>query len=260
MRTPTIIPLLLLAFTMNAQVQVDKPVVLTGAQPADRRVEGIPAPTSDDQAMNAEGLQLAAYAYAEITGQPDLWSVQVQPVPDSLPAGSLLLLKAAFTNTGPVELSINGGPLAPVTKNGVAPLDSADVLAGEVVVLVHDGQRFQLTGPASRAPRNCPPGTVTVNGQYCMELQKRALSDFDLAALACGMAGGRMCTWGEWHYACRNATALGLTDIVGDWEWTNNTANGDGLVRIVGGSSCWGHNTSPAWDVQPRNYRCCFDR
>ncbi|MBK6831567.1 MAG: hypothetical protein IPG92_12895 [Flavobacteriales bacterium] len=69
----------------------------------------------------------------------------------------------------------------------------------------------------------------------------------------------RLCTWGEWHNGCNKATQLGIQNTVGNWEWTNDTANEDCCVRLIGYSSCaqsgpWGVNNTPQY------FRCCFTR
>ena len=86
------------------------------------------------------------------------------------------------------------------------------------------------------------------NPTVCMELSRNA-------ALAMGM---RLCTWGEWYSACANAAALSIASMPNGWEWTNQTANEDMSVRVVGSSNCV--NAATSQTTYPRYYRCCISR
>ena len=251
--------LLLAAVPLAAQVHVDRPVVLTGASPEDRRVQGLADPVDAGDALNARSHQRGAYAFAAIAGG-NTWQVDLQPAPESLTAGMRLRLLVGTGNTGPVQVIVNGlGPVPLVLHDG-APVDSGQVQTGRVAVVVHNGNAFQLLRTEHKPRLDCPAGYVAVNEQYCIQTQQNALVEFTDAAVDCGSQNARLCTWMEWSRACADSTQLGLSNMTGDWEWTNNTANGDGLVRVVGESTCTHSNTSPGWDALPRSYRCCFRR
>lgn len=255
------LPLAAALAVLNAfgQVGIDRPLELTGATPADRRVEGLADPVVDPDGLNARTLQQGRLVGGTVQGV-NTWTLSLLPEPDSLPPGTQLVLKAQADNSGPVTLSVNGGPALPVLRDSGDPLEAGDVLGGQMVALTRHGAGYLITSGRPTPKRACPPGFVQVTEGYCIEAAQRDTADFHEAAVTCGALGGRMCTWGEWYVACTRASQLGIGGMVGDWEWTNNSANGDGLVRVVGEFSCTAAATSQGWDLIPRNFRCCFRR
>ena len=256
----TVITLFLFAACASAfaQVQVDKPVLLEGATAADRRVIGLSNAVDEDDALNARTLQAGGYRYAEAVGSDD-WSVQLDPPPSALTAGLKLLVKASVENTGPVTIDVNSLGAHAVLKNGTAPLEAGDVLAGEVATLVFDGTVFQLLGARRLERRPCPSGFTQVNELYCIEQVERDSLTFYQASLLCTGMNARLCSWGEWYAACVDAASLGLTGMTGNWEWTNDAANADYYVRVVGTFSC-PHSGIAYGYSEERNYRCCYRR
>ena len=107
--------------------------------------------------------------------------------------------------------------------------------------------------------RPCPAGFAQVNELYCIEISERDTLDFRDASVACGTADARLCTWGEWYAACVQGATLGLSDLTGNWEWTNSAANSDNGVRNVGYASCSHAGVTNGYTVA-RNFRCCFRR
>ena len=48
-------------------------------------------------------------------------------------------------------------------------------------------------------------------------------------------------------------------NMLGDWEWTNDAANEDAVVRTMGiGTACVGAGASPV--TTARTFRCCYSR
>ncbi len=249
----------LLASPALAQVQVDRSVRLTAPVDSARRVTGLADATSEAEALNLRTAAMGRFRTATAGGTPDAWTIALAPaLTDTLPAGSELLLRIPASNTTAVTLTIDGlGPFAVEEAPG-DPLDSADVPAGLMARLLFDGTAFQLMNGRPSRTRPCPSGFVAVTDQFCMEPGQRDTLDFREAAMACGALGARLCTWGEFYTACTRAAQLGLNDMTGDWEWTNNSANADMGVRVVGYSSCTVAATSGALDPPARNFRCCF--
>lgn len=128
--------------------------------------------------------------------------------------------------------------------------------------VVFDGTAFQLINARRMDRKPCPPGSVDVNGQYCIETAERDSLTYEIAAVACADAGMRMCTWGQWYAACTQAGTLGLENMTGNWEWTNSAANGDLSVRTVGVNSCTISGIAQGFgtDAFPRTFRCCLNR
>ncbi|MCB9170769.1 MAG: hypothetical protein H6597_03700 [Flavobacteriales bacterium] len=253
-----------IAFKAQAQILVDRPIVLSGATDQQHQVTGLSDATATGDALNERTARSAGYRYVEANGTAAHWDLAPDPAwTDTLPAGADLIVRVMQINTGPVDALVNGlGPF-PVVKEAGGLLDSADLVPGRMAQLVFDGTVFQLIGQSSptSAPRPCPSGAVAVDDQFCIEVQQHDTMNFREAAITCGDLGGRLCTWGMYYVACAHATEFGIGDLSGDdWEWTNNSANGDGLVRVVGQYSCGSAATSNAMTPPARSFHCCFLR
>jgi hypothetical protein len=252
------IALLLIAAASSAQTISDRPVVLEGATPADRQVKGLADPATESEAMNARSLQAGGYAYAEATGTDD-WQVTLAPAPSTITAGMRLMVKVPADNTAAVTITVNGQGPWPVLKNATLALEAGDLAAGETVAIVFDGSAFQLISARRIERRSCPAGFAQVNELYCIEQAQHDTATYYDAALLCGSMGATLCTWGEWYSACNQEAALGLSDMTGDWEWTNSAANADHNVRVVGQTNC-AHAGVTDVSVFSRNFRCCYRR
>lgn len=246
------------ALTGTAQVQVDKPLMLEGATPAQRQVIGLADATDEGDALNARTLQAGAFAFGATAGG-DAWSVTLVPATSGPAAGSRLLVKAADANAGPVTLAVNGTPPLPVVKNAGDALEAGDVHAGEVCALLFDGAVFHLLNARELPRRPCPSGYAQVNELYCISIAENDTLHYPDAALLCGGQDAQVCTWGQWYAACTMATQLGLQNMVGDWEWTNDAANADGSIRMVGNSSCTHAGIADAYNSVLRSH-CCYRR
>lgn len=71
-------------------------------------------------------------------------------------AGQTFSFKASNTNTGPVTLNINVLGAKAVTKTGSVALEPGDISTGQIVTVVYDGVRFQL----SNLPNLQAPGVI----------------------------------------------------------------------------------------------------
>jgi hypothetical protein len=259
MRRTSLLAFCVLSLAATAQVRIDAPVELDGTTDADRQVEGLSDADANDEAVNARTLRDGAFRYAEVPGAGD-WAVALTPAPTTLTAGTSLLVRCVNGNDGPVNITVNGlGPYALLKGAGTA-LVAGDVPSGSMTHMVFDGIAFQLIGGRRMAIRPCPPGSVAVNAQYCIEVAQHDTARFDSASIACGEVHGRLCTWGEWYAACAKAEELGLTGMIGDWEWTNSAANADTYVRVVGSGTCTQAGTGNGYEPPARAFRCCYRR
>lgn len=252
--------IVLLAATPSiAQVQVDKPIELTGTGNEQRQVQGLAPATEGVQALDASTEQQGAHRFVgDATGIA--WVLDLPMVGGAPTAGLELLVRTPAPQQGPVTLLLNGqGPYAVDLAPG-RPLQGDDLPQGTMAALVFDGSAFQIVNGAAHAKRDCPPGLTAVSDHFCIELNERALSSYYSAAVACVQDGLRLCTWGEYIAACNRRVALGLVGMVGNWEWTNNSANEDLSVRIVGNTSCTANGTRLATDETQTVSRCCYTR
>jgi hypothetical protein len=241
-----------------AQTIADRPVELVGPTSADRRITGLADAGMENDALNARTAQAAGFAYGVASGG-NAWSISVMPAITALVPGMRLHVLVQASNTGPVTLQIDALAPWPVRKNGTLELEAGDLADGEVAAVIFDGSAFQLVNARRRDRRDCPGGSVAVNELYCIETAQRDTATFFNGGALCASLGGRLCSWGEWFAACSDAVALGLADMVGDWEWTNNAANSDHSARVVGQSSCSQSGTTDTYTFS-RAYRCCYKR
>lgn len=249
---------LLLPTLCFAQVHSNKPIVLTGATGTDRQVTGLDPSTAPDDAL-AAGIEQSGVLRTLPTVTGNAW-IATLPGLSSVPTVGLhVVVKAPSTNSGEVTLVLNGqGPYA--LKQGSAPVDGSTLEEGTMLSLVFDGDAMQLINGRNDVRRSCPGAMVQVNAQFCIEPGQRPGTDFFTAAVTCASAGRRLCSWSEFHLACINTGPLGLTGTEDNWEWSNNTANEDNSVRVVGSGTCFSASTWPATGSTALQYRCCYSR
>jgi hypothetical protein len=252
------LPLALWGLALCAQVRSDKALELNGAAPADRQVQQLGAAQAEGDALNAATLQAAGYRFAQASSG-DAWTAQLDPPLSALSAGLRLVVQAGSDNTGPVTLDVDDLGPVPVL-GGDGPLIAGEARGGELLSLVFDGNAFQVINGRPLPRKPCPSGTVAVNELYCIEPVQHDTTDYPTASVFCAAQNMQLCSWGQWYVACAKSTQLGITDMVGDWEWTNSAGNSDTQARVVGQSSCTHAGVTYGWDSEPRAFRCCYRR
>ncbi len=91
-----------------------------------------------------------ALAYAADAGAADAYVLTLSPALDAYITGMPVTFKAAYANTGPSTINVNELGTKTIKKNGSEDLVAGDILAGQMVTVIHDGTNFQLMA-ASRA-------------------------------------------------------------------------------------------------------------
>jgi hypothetical protein len=156
---------------------------------------------------------------------------------------------------GPIGLTGSDGELGPTGPQGPT---------GEPGPIGPTGPQGP-TGPVGggNGPLFCPVGFTEVNDNYCIETYP---SDTDtswlLANEICMEANARLCTAGEWIYACENAGDLGLFNIPQYLEWLDDLSSGGNANRLGVGAVrplCYAGN-SGSISFPPGRVRCCFTR
>lgn len=251
-------PLLALPLLISAQVSSDKPLVLTGATQQERQLTGLPADPSPTSALSARQDQGNTQRTAVAAGN-QAWVATLPSISGAPSPGTQLVIKAPdAVQADSVSLLVNGNGPYPVLIRPGRPLSGADLSPGELLSLVFDGSSFQRMNGIDHRRRGCPNGLVAVNDQYCIEPDERAGESFYDAARICTESGLRLCTWAEWHSACLLSSGLNLQNMVGNWEYTDDTANEDGTVRITG-VTC---TQATTWLISngSQAFRCCYTR
>jgi hypothetical protein len=248
----------LLGAGLSAQVRVDRPINLTGSTAGDRQVHGVPDSTTAQDLMNS-AVEVAGSHRTATAQAGNVWAIQLDALAQAPAAGTHVLVHAPAPAGGPVQLTVNGHGPYDVRYGDGGMLEGSAIPAGSVLSLVHDGTAFQVTNGTGSTLRPCPAGTVAVNEQFCVQQQRHPEQLFFFDAIeACGAQGLRLCTWGELYLACANSSALGIAQLPGGWEWTDQTANEQGSVRIATNGSCFQASTSLT--TVARYLRCCASR
>lgn len=120
------------------------------------------------------------------------------------------------------------------------------------------------TGPTGGdGPRPCPTGFVSVNDEYCIEIDEHVNQNWAYAIEYCVWAtDARLCTTGEWRVACNHSAELGLLNMANsNWEWTDD-GNGDdnNNMTIIGRNYCSELSDNSVNESNGYAFRCCKSR
>ncbi|MDR3679421.1 MAG: hypothetical protein P4L41_05600, partial [Flavipsychrobacter sp.] len=138
------VAMMLMAIGAKAQVQVDKPVQLTGSSATDRRVTGLGSTIQDtSDAVSAANVQSGVLSYAPATGSGNNYQVSL-PVSVGYTAGMMVSFMSNAANSGAVTLNVNGLGTKAVLKNVVQSLQPNDISAGQIISVMYDGNNFQV--------------------------------------------------------------------------------------------------------------------
>lgn len=131
------------AITKNGQTVVTANIPLGGF-----KVTGLGAGTSLTDAANVGQLRSSAVNYVTVAGTNTITGTMT-PSLTAYATGNMFLFIAAASNTGPVTLNIDGLGAKAVTRDGTTALIANDLVAGEGIIVIYDGTRFQIVNPNS---------------------------------------------------------------------------------------------------------------
>ena len=121
-----------------------------------------PSPTDSNQAANAKAIQYNLLTFGNATLSGTTYSMSLAPAISHYQAGMLLSFIADSANTGAVSLNVNGLGAMPLKKLANQDLQSKDILAGQVVMVLFDGNKFQLLSAPSSNINNGGSDTKTL--------------------------------------------------------------------------------------------------
>jgi hypothetical protein len=210
-------------------------------------------------AANAFSLQASQLIFSSSVGINQL-SVHLKPVLTSYTEGMVVNIKITETNTGPVTIRLNDLPFIPLKKDGEKVIDSADLYKGQIITVIFDGVNFQLL---SKIHKTCPSGFIEINKDFCMEVTDRDTVDWFQAVKTCGDLNARLCTQGEWAYACLHASQFNLIKMTDNLEWIDSAGNSPDQCKAMG-IDAFGYigcnaGASALWNAK-ENFRCCYSK
>ena len=97
-----------------------------------------------NQALMDDTTRLDAAGYAAGTTAAGAMTATLSPAPASYFAGMTVKILVDATNTGAVTLNLNGLGAVFILKNVNRALSPGDLVANDIVTLIHDGTQFQL--------------------------------------------------------------------------------------------------------------------
>lgn len=96
-------------------------------------------------------LQSTAQIYGADAGVSDAYAISMSPTVTGLATGQLINFRANTANTGAATLNVDGLGAVPILKNGATPVDTNDILAGQLVTVIYDGTNFQMQSQVGNA-------------------------------------------------------------------------------------------------------------
>lgn len=111
----------------------------------------------DGLALDGHG----ALPYAADMGVANAYVITLTPVLSQYVVGMPLFFKADSANTGTSTLNVNGLGVVTLKKQGNVNLVEGDIVAGQLVGVVYDGQNFQLITPT--ALNDSRPGDIKLS-------------------------------------------------------------------------------------------------
>ncbi|MCC6600291.1 MAG: hypothetical protein IT223_06415 [Crocinitomicaceae bacterium] len=156
--------LFLSELSLFSQVEIDKPVQLTGSG-SDAAVTGIKSAVNSQDATSVESVQSGNFSFAAATGSNNHFSLSISPAIASYQAGMVFHFLSNQTVNGPVTLDVNGLGTVNVHKNFNLPLSGCEIQNGQIVTVIYDGTDFQMTSAAAvgSAPTVSNAGTDQLN-------------------------------------------------------------------------------------------------
>lgn len=239
----------------SAQVLLDKPLLLEGGG---RRIQGIASSTAPAEALNAEVAQ-GNTAQTALVVSGNMWTIELPAFGAQPTTGAHLVVRVPVVSPAPISITLNGSGPYQVFHEGL-PLTGEGLVEGGMLSVVFNAGGFHVLNGPHYSRRTCPTGTVAVSDQFCIETSERGSGDYFQAGLACAGDGLRLCSWGEFVAACGQSSALQLTGMTNNWEWTGSTANEDNCGRVVGLGSCEVAGTWFSTGNGPLAFRCCYTR
>jgi hypothetical protein len=247
---------LLLAIPAVAQIHLDKALVLSSPDSAQRQVGGLGRATENTSLIRLSDARAGEYQWAQPGGTGSTITLSMDPPCTGYANGLAVRFMAAMPAAGMVTFNVDGLGARPVYRSdGLRPV-LGQLQQGQVVEAIYADSAFFLQG---RASASCPDGYLQVNTSLCLMRNDSLNMSIYNANNWCLSRGARLCSWDEYISACTVLQGQ-LEGIFDDWEWADATSDHTHTAVQVGRWSC---RTERSWGAleNPNNYariRCCY--
>lgn len=107
-------------------------------------IDSLASPANSLSAVNAISVQNSSLTYSDATGSNNAYEITLTPNVTSYTKGMAVTFKANFDNTAIATLNINGLGNKAIKKNGFNDIEPYDILEGQMISVVYDGNNFQM--------------------------------------------------------------------------------------------------------------------
>lgn len=256
MRTLVLPGFLLTCVCALAQVHLDKPLVLTSADSAQRSVEGL-APAANEQALiSVGGAQSGGYHWGQAAGTGMAIQLSLDPPCAAYTDGLNVRFMPTAAGYGAVTLNVDGLGAKPLYRSDARPVSVGQLQPGTIAEAVYADSAFFLVG---REQAGCPAGYLPGGGDLCIMRDDTMYISIFNATRWCYDRGARLCTWDEYIQAC-TANLPDLSGLFDEWEWIDDTSDHTHTANQAGRWQC---RTQRQWGAVESNnnyaqVRCCL--
>jgi len=239
------------------QIELNHSIQFTSDTNEFRQIENLSSPNTLTDALQIEAFVSGAINYYQFdTIINDTLYLKNNLQISTLLEGMKINFLLPVITSNQIYLSINSISPVLLMSNYFDSLIINSIPSGSVLSVIFDGNVFQILTPINKI---CPDGFTEVNIHYCIQNSESTISlDFYDAATTCQNNGYRMCSWGEWYYACQKS-GLGLSNMTNNYEWVNENCNTAGNALIIGSGTCQ-TSTPIVASGNLRRFRCCYSK
>lgn len=235
----------------QAQVTIDTPLRFTGVAGASG-IDSLAPPTEPTSAVTVGFASSGAqhWAAASMVGDTLILNASIQP--EEYVDGMFIRFKLNTNRISRTFVRVLPLPALPLVRSdGLDPV-LGDLQANGITEIIHADGRFIILNARNA---ECPPNSVRVNGNFCMETTRSSPLIFADAMDYCAKRGGRLCTWDEYYAGC---TLVGdqLQNLHSSWEWLNDMSDHIHSADQVARTSCTSQRAT--YPANPSTARCCF--
>lgn len=241
------------------QLTVDKSINFTATDSSKNQVVGHDEPFQLDHAVNVNSAVKSVINFSNsVSYANNIINVNRNIPEQNYQTGMSIAFISNFSCDDSVQITIDGGDTAFITKSITELLDTNNIAVNQYVELIYDGTNFQLLNNTQA----CPSGFVQVNNNYCIQMNEYGPMTIYDAMAFCDTLGGQLCSLSDWYYACQK-TDLNLQDMTNNWEWINHGMDHTSDAATVGNGVCESILTRQSELWQGGNtaiFRCCYYR